>query len=105
MGVVHFLAWALEPVGGQGEVDQAPAVSVSVGGGLGLAADDGVVVLVHLALGEGVVELALHVWRARQEHQAGGGLVEPVHDEDRPPVLLGARAQAVLFVGAASGHA
>ena len=57
-----------------------------------------------MALGEGVAEGALHGRTARHDQQARGGHVQPVHDQGIGPLLLGTRSQAILLVGATSGH-
>ena len=89
------------PVCGDRQVDLGPGASLR---GRHLPGHDGLVALVHLAQFEGAAQAALHFGVAGHQHQARGGLVQPVHDQGFGPALLRAGAQTVLFVRAASGH-
>ena len=90
------------PVGGYRQVDALPGVGLLRGRAAG---DHGHIALVHAALRKGFAQEALAGQAARHDHQARGGLVQPVHDQRIGPALQGAAAQAVLLVGAAPGHA
>jgi hypothetical protein len=87
---VDPLPWTVGPVGGQRQVDLA-GVSAR------RAVDQGLVALVHVALGEGDAQAALQRPAAREEQQARGGHVQPVHDQRIGPAGLHARqAQSCL---------
>ena len=73
--------------------------------GLNHLGHDGLVALVYLAQFERTAQAALRLGVAGHEHQARGGLVQAMHDECSGPQLLGAAAQAVLFLRAAPWHA
>ena len=60
----------------------------------------GFVAFVDLPFLKGLAQGFLHGRAACQHEQAGGGLVEPVHDQGVRPALAGAGDQAVLLGGA-----
>ena len=94
---VDDLAGAIVRVLGQRQVDLAAVLhDMPVHHRYVLLADD--------ALLEGETHAAQHLRAAREQHQAGGGGVEAVHDAGVGPARLDPRRQAVVTARPARGH-
>lgn len=94
---VNMLARAARPVAGQRQVDHA------LGRG-NAAADDGVILLADLASLELLAQAAVAVFISRNQHQAGGGHIEPVYDQGVGVLLLDTAYQAVAIGRVTAGH-
>ena len=94
---IHLLARAIRPVGGQRQADGAVIVDQ-------LTPDDGGVALVDLARLEGHRQRPLGFGAAGEQHQAGGGLVQPVHHLGVGMAGLQPGEQAIGLGFAPAGH-
>ena len=97
MQQIDLLLRALRPVGQQWQIDLADVACDQ-------SADDGLVAFEHLAILESHAEHTLQVGAARQQQQARGCHVEPVHDPRIGELHLHACRSAVGLVGAPARH-
>ena len=94
--MINHLPWTIRPVADQRQIDRALIVFDN-------ARNDGNVIFFNASLLECTVQCALRVKVSRENHESGCFHIETVNDQCFGKFSLYASAEAVRFVGAATG--